>query len=441
MQYNHRPNNKMSKKSFKKGIVKGLKSSSLILLCYSAFSGAQAQNAPTEKTVSIMKAPAQTTSKQVQKENVLKSIQLPAIKSITIDYRGDRTAENFPIYIESLKQFARQNGISEQTLTRAFDQVYFLERVVKADKNQPEKTITFDQYMKYVVSNTRIQTARQKYKEYRVQLQKASELTQVPANYIVALWGIESGFGVNQGKEDIISAVSTLAFDGRREAFFARELLASLHILQEGHIEKNQFKGSWAGAMGQNQFMPSSYLAFGLDGDNDGIIDIWNNPADIFASTGNYLKTVGWNKSERWGNKVIVPKNLNPALVGLDKAQAKPVSEWLKLGIKWQNKEISHLKQSTKAWLVFADKDDPNTAYLVSNNFQAIMHWNKSLYFAISVGTLADAIVAPTEPTQKPAQAKPVTNSAQKQIPAQSASKTIQTKAIQTKINQPEAGL
>lgn len=330
-------------------------------------------------------------------KNAINKVQLPAIKAIQIDYQGNRNPEDFPLYVESLKQFARQNGISEATIAKAFSNVYFLERVVKEDKNQPEKKITFNQYLKLVVSEAKIKTAKEKYAEYKTQLAKASALTHVSANYIVALWGIESGFGKNQGKEDIISAVSTLAFDGRREAFFSRELLASLHILQEGQIEKMQFKGSWAGAMGQNQFMPSSYIAFGLDGDNDGIIDIWNNPADIFASTGNYLSTVGWNENERWGNKVSVPKNMNAQLVGLDKNQAKTVEQWLKLGVQWQDSQNPHLKSTTKAWLIYAEKDDPSSAYLVSNNFQAIMHWNRSLYFAVSVGTLADAIVAPTK--------------------------------------------
>lgn len=366
-----------------KKLIKVLKLTSLILFSQGVFSVEAAQSAQA-KNVKIQK----TT------QNTIKSVKLPAIKDISIDYSGERTAENFPAYIEALKQFAKENGISDETIAKAFDNVYFLDKVVKADKNQPEKKITFAQYIKYVVSDSRIITAKQKYKEYRAQLKKASELTQVPMNYIVALWGVETGFGVNQGKEDIISSVSTLAFDGRRESFFARELLASLHILQEGHIEKEKFKGSWAGAMGQNQFMPSSYIAFGLDGDNDGIIDIWNNPADIFASTGNYLSTVGWNKSERWGSKVTVPATLNVALVGLDKSQVKTVSQWMKLGIKWQDKKAPHLKLTTKAWLVFADKEDPSTAYLVTNNFQTIMHWNHSLYFSISVGTLADAIVA-----------------------------------------------
>lgn len=349
----------------------------------------------------------------IQKEQSITNIQLPATSTIVIDYSGERTAEQFPVYIESLKEFARQNGISDQTINVAFSQVYFLERVIKADKNQPEVKITFAQYLKNVVSPAKIKTAKEKYQQYKTQLQKASKLTHVPANYIVALWGIESGFGRNQGKEDIISALSTLSFEGRREAFFARELLAGLHILQEGHIEKSKFKGSWAGAMGQNQFMPSSYIAFGLDGDNDGIIDIWNNQADIFASTGNYLSTVGWNESEGWGNKVTVPKELPASLVGLDDAQAKTVLKWQDLGIKWQDKNQAHLKSTTKAWLIYAEKEDPTTAYLVSNNFRTIMHWNRSLYFAVSVGTLADAIVAPVK-NDNQAQTQTTTKNTQK---------------------------
>jgi len=202
---------------------------------------------------------------------------------------------------------------------------------------------------------------------------------------------VESGYGKYQGKEDIISALSTLAFDGRREQFFLKELMAALRILENGHIKKTEFKGSWAGAMGQNQFMPSSYLAYGLDGDGDGKVDIWTNMSDIFASTGNYLATIGWKEKESWGFKVNLPENLELNLVGLDNDKVKPVADWLKLGIKQSDNKMI-IDTQTKAWLIIPDEGS-REGYLVFNNFKTLMHWNRSYHFAISVGMLADSLV------------------------------------------------
>lgn len=309
----------------------------------------------------------------------------------TITFDKPREERYFGDYVGLLKNYAKSQGINSQTINVAFDKVYYIEHVVNADKNQPEKKSSINDYLSRTVSQERIKLAKQKFIKYHSQLSEATLLTHVPQNYILALWGVESGYGKYQGKEDIISALSTLAFDGRREQFFLKELMAALRILENGHIKKTEFKGSWAGAMGQNQFMPSSYLAYGLDGDGDGKIDIWTNMSDIFASTGNYLATIGWKEKESWGFKVNLPENLELNLVGLDNDKVKPVADWLKLGIKQSDNKMI-IDTQTKAWLIIPDEGN-REGYLVFNNFKTLMHWNRSYHFAISVGMLADSLV------------------------------------------------
>lgn len=312
--------------------------------------------------------------------------------SAVFSFDKSRDVDNFSDYIKALKHYAKERGFDDNTIELAFKDVYHIERVVQADKNQPEKKTTIDEYLAKVLAPQKVKLAKEKYLQFYQQISQATLLTKVPQAYILALWGVESSYGKYQGKEDIISALSTLAFDGRREQFFVKELIAALTILQNGHIEKAQFKGSWAGAMGQNQFMPSSYLTYGLDGDGDGIIDIWDNMPDIFASTGNYLATVGWDASQSWGNKIKLPHGFDTQLAGLDNDKARTVSEWQKLGVTFVgDKAKPHL--DNMSWVVIPDVDS-GEGYLVSNNFRTLMHWNRSYHFAISVGMLADSLLA-----------------------------------------------
>ena len=206
---------------------------------------------------------------------------------------------------------------------------------------------------------------------------------------------MESSFGRYQGNFDVLSVLATLAFEGRRESLFAPEFIKALKIIDRGHIEREKMKGSWAGAMGQTQFMPSSYLSYAKDGDGDGIADIWTNYYDAFASIANYLATVGWNDKLPWGVEVQLSTWIDPSLSGTEKYKAKSVSDWLKRGVVVPQDNFSQQVlvqlQSAPVWLVL-----PNglagRAFLVSQNFKTIMDWNKSYYFAISIGKFADAI-------------------------------------------------
>ncbi|MCU5775787.1 lytic murein transglycosylase [Erwiniaceae bacterium BAC15a-03b] len=307
----------------------------------------------------------------------------------TLAEQGRNPAE-FPAYVDKLKAQARAQGINQSTLDSAFANVHFVDRVIKSDRNQLEKKVTLDDYLARTITAAKITQARENAQRYHSQLASVSQRYGVPAQYIVALWAMESNFGNIQGREDVISALATLAFEGRREALFTKELIAALNIVQQGHISAAEMKGSWAGAMGQNQFMPSSYLRYGADADGDGKIDIWNNIDDVFASTANYLAKEGWRDGEGWGREVVLPVDFVKEQAGLKDTQAKSVGEWQKLGIRMTN-SVALPDNAQRAWIILPD-DMEGRAFMVYDNFRTIMHWNRSYYFAVSIGKMADAI-------------------------------------------------
>lgn len=301
-----------------------------------------------------------------------------------------RTSAQFPAYVEALKLKAAQLGYQQETIDFAFSEAHFIERVIKSDRNQPEKKITLDVYLPRIVTNGRLNQGAKLYQENQDTLEEISKKYGVPANYIVALWGLESGFGKVQGKEDVVSALATLAFEGRREELFARQLMAALEIIEEGHIPQGQrLKGSWAGAMGQTQFMPSSFLTYAADGNGDGKIDIWNTQEDAFASAANYLATEGWKSGLPWGEQVTLSVDFNQQLEGIKTEQKKTVAQWKALGV--QLPVNSQLNDAMPVWLIIPD-DDLHRSYLVTQNFRTIMHWNSSYFFALSIVTMADGV-------------------------------------------------
>lgn len=320
----------------------------------------------------------------------------------TLAEQGRDPAE-FPGYVETLKTQARQQGISQQTIDSAFANVHFIDRVINSDRNQLEKKITLDDYLTRVLPQSKIDEARIKYQENLPALTRASNRYGVQPQYIVALWAMESRFGKIQGKEDVFSALATLAFEGRREAFFTKELMAALKIVDSGHATSEMMKGSWAGAMGQSQFMPSSYLNYGADGNGDGKIDIWKDTDDVFASTANYLSTEGWKNGQGWGMEVKLPAGFDASKVGLKNNQMRSASYWQQQGITAAD-GTSLTSTVTRAWIITPD-DLQGRAFLVYDNFRTIMHWNRSTYFALSIGMMADAIVA--EQTQVAAPTQP----------------------------------
>jgi len=326
----------------------------------------------------------------------------------TLAEQGRDPAE-FPAYVETLKTQARQQGISQQTIDSAFANVHFIDRVINSDRNQLEKKITLDDYLTRVLPAAKIAQARIQYQDNLPALTQASDRYGVQPQYIVALWAMESNFGKIQGKEDVFSALATLAFEGRREAFFTKELMAALKIVDSGHATSEMMKGSWAGAMGQSQFMPSSYLNYGADGNGDGKIDIWKNTDDVFASTANYLSTEGWKKGQGWGQEVKLPAGFDASKTGLKNNQMHTASYWRQQGVTLADGSALN-STATRAWVITPD-DLQGRAFLVYDNFRTIMHWNRSTYFALSIGMMADAIMA--EPAPVAASTAPAVDSPQ----------------------------
>ncbi|KJY85207.1 lytic transglycosylase [Vibrio galatheae] len=318
---------------------------------------------------------------------------LSVVLGITLATSSYANEVAFEQYIEGLKQEARTRGISEQVINQAFENVTHKPRAVTADKNQPEKKLTLDEYIPRAVPDWKVNQAKSLYEKHYQELSRIGEKYGVQPRFIVALWGVESNFGKFTGNYSVIDALSTLAFDGRREAFFRSEAMAALQILQEGHISVEDFKGSWAGAMGQCQFMPSSFLSFAADGSGDGKKDIWNTEADVFASAANYLSQSGWNDKFTWGRQVKLPKGFDTSIQGRDEAKAKYLQDWSQMGItRYDGRPLPKLDNDIKAWLIAPD-DANGRVYLVYNNYNVLMKWNRSYYFALAVSHLADKIV------------------------------------------------
>ena len=296
---------------------------------------------------------------------------------------------DFYAFLAGVRQDAIGRGIRPSTVDLAFRNVEFLPHVIELDRKQPERTMTFTQYIAKVVTPQRKEDARRQLAENRALLDAIWRRYGVEPSVVVALWGLESDFGRLPGNIPTISALATLTYDGRRGAYFRSELMAALRILDRGDIRVEEMTGSWAGAMGGPQFMPSSYLEYAVDWDGDGRRDIWNSRGDVLASTANYIRGLGWRGGQSWGQDVLVPNGFNPGYAGL-KAQ-RPTGEWSRLGVRAVDAGPLPSHESEAALVMPEGANGP--ALLVYANFRAIMKWNPSTYFAVSVGYLADSMV------------------------------------------------
>ncbi|WP_241967970.1 lytic murein transglycosylase [Pseudidiomarina marina] len=304
----------------------------------------------------------------------------------------EKGEEGFATYVEQLKQEALADGYSQQTLETAFANVQFYQRSVKADRNQPEFKLTLDTYLPRAVPEWKAKKAVEMYEQHRDLLEKIGAEYGVQPRFIVALWGIETNFGAFTGGMDVISALTTMAYEGRREEFFKKELWHALTIVEEGHIPIEQMKGSWAGAMGQAQFMPSSFMSYAVDYDGDGRKDIWGSQGDVFASAANYLKSVGWRDDVTWGRQVQLPEEFDTELASLK--VKKSLSEWQELGVRRYDGGDLPKRDDIEASVVIPD-DKQGRVFLAYNNYDALMRWNRSHYFVAAVGYLSDRIRFP----------------------------------------------
>ncbi len=295
----------------------------------------------------------------------------------------------FAIWTSELQLEAATKGISEATFNSAFSGISLLPRVIELDRNQPEFTLTFEQYLQRVAPASRVKKGRRLLAENRALLARIKERFNVPPRVIVALWGIETDFGRIQGGFNIVEALATLAFDGRRSTYFRTELFHALQILEEGHITAPDFKGSWAGAMGQCQFMPSSFINHAIDFNNDGRRNIWQTREDVFASAANYLAKSGWNGTYIWGRPVTLPDDFTESLSGT--RIRKSLLDWQALGVRKADGSSLPSAPGLMASVVLPD-GLPGPAFLVYDNYEVILKWNRSTFFATTVGILSDRI-------------------------------------------------
>ncbi|MBL7217678.1 MAG: lytic murein transglycosylase [Desulfobacteraceae bacterium] len=308
---------------------------------------------------------------------------------VTGDYSHGAKKLSFQAWLADIRKEALANGVSEETLNHALKDLRPIPLVVKRDRSQPEFKLTLDEYLKRVVTEKRIRKGRKKLRENRGLLTRISKKYGVEPEFIIALWGIETSYGERTGGFPVLAAVATLAYDGRRSRYFRREFLNALKIIDDGHISAENMNGSWAGAMGQVQFMPSSFQSYAVDYDGDGRIDIWNNVGDALASAANYLARSGWKEGQGWGQEIQLPEGFNKKLIS--SRIRKSLSEWQRIGIL--AKEFPQ-NSNLQASIVQPDGEG-GRAFLAYPNYRVILKWNRSNFFAVAVGTLADRIGAP----------------------------------------------
>lgn len=295
---------------------------------------------------------------------------------------------DFQSWLQALRQDALTQGIRAETLDRTLTGLEPIPRVLEYDRRQPEHAVTFEDYLKRTVTAQRVAAARARLADNRALLDEIGRRYGVEPRFIVALWGIESDFGRAMGGFPIIPALATLAYDGRRSAFFRGELLNALKIVDRGDAAPDEMVGSWAGAMGQSQFMPSSYLAYAVDYDGEGRRDIWHRPADVFASIANYLAHLGWQRERGWGREIRLPPGFDRGLIGLD--TKRNAAQWRELGLR--RADGGELPPTEGLWSIVEPGGAEGPAYLISDNYRAVLKWNASYYFATAVGYLADRI-------------------------------------------------
>jgi membrane-bound lytic murein transglycosylase B len=298
-------------------------------------------------------------------------VSILAICILTVPCLTFGESEDFDVWISGLREEARTMGISEKTLDAALRGIRPIQKVIDLDRNQPEFKKDFRDYLDARVSEKRIRQGKKLLLEHGELLEK-----------------LESNYGRNQGNFPVIASLVTLAHDERRSDFFRAQLLNALMIIDEGHIGASDMLGSWAGAMGQIQFMPSTFVRHATDGNNDGRKDIWQSYPDIFESAAHYLAEAGWERGYTWGREVLIPEGFEFSLAGLE--TGKLLSEWQEMGVRRTNGD-NLPDADIKAYLVLpAGNGGPS--FLVYENYKAILKWNRSHLYAIAVGHLADRL-------------------------------------------------
>jgi membrane-bound lytic murein transglycosylase B len=302
--------------------------------------------------------------------------------------------EKFDEWLVGFKSRAISQGISKETVENSLKNVKFLERIVALDRKQPEFFEKTYEYLDKRVDEKKIQTAKNLLNENLDLFEKVSNKFKVDKEVLAALWGIETNFGVNKGKVDIISALSTLSFDNRRPEYFEKELIILLKLIDNKTLKYESLYGSWAGAIGNFQFMPSTIQKYAVNFDSSPDIDLINSFQDSLASAANYLHTIGWAQKETWGFELKNNQSFDKKLINTDSRNLQnkiSILNLKSLGFKNKNNSEIIISETKEGWIIRPDGDD-GPIYIVFDNFLKLLEWNRSLRFAITVGTLSDKI-------------------------------------------------
>jgi membrane-bound lytic murein transglycosylase B len=304
----------------------------------------------------------------------------------------------FDEWLAGVRAEAAERGIRTEVIDQALGNVERVEQVIERDRTQAEFLLDLSAYLKRRLTKQTVRTAQQMYTKHRTLLQRVADQYGVSPRLLVSVWGIESNFGRFSGVRPTISTLATLAYDQRRSAFFRSELFSALEILNRGDIEADRLKGSWAGALGQPQFMPSSYLKYAQDFDEDGRRDIWSSQPDVFASVAYYLQQHGWTRGQAWGREIRIPAKLRDEASAIPRRETgcraerimtepQPLSAWRKLGFRALNGGPLP-SSSMEASLVQAG----TRSFLLYPNYSAILEYNCAHTYALSVALLADRL-------------------------------------------------
>ncbi len=371
-----------------------------VTCCMSLVACAQVSDKTTDQTATnnsnsavsekrIAAAPISTT------QTVSTSQTAPALTLLT--------QQDFSKCLVELTTKAKAAGVSSKTINNSLANAKLNMQVVQLDRKQPEFTTSFADYFNRRVTAQRVNEGRALLSKHHELLMRIEQQYGVPAPYLLAFWGLETNFGNYFGNIPVVDSLATLACDARRSAFFTTELINALRILDAGDISPNKMIGSWAGAMGNFQFMPSSFLQNAVDFDGDHKRDLWNSKPDALASAANFLRNLGWRADQRWGREVKLPRDFPFLEAGLKNTKA--TNEWRKLGVMRADNAALPTTEFTASLLVPAGHQGP--AFLVYDNFNVIMRWNRSEFYAIAVGQLADQIAGGGKLLQPPPEDAP----------------------------------
>jgi len=296
--------------------------------------------------------------------------------------------QSFEAFLDGVRAEARRTGISNTTIQRALSGIRPSERVLELDRRQPEFTQTWEQYRDARLSQQRIDGGRRAFADHRATLEGVQARFRVSPRVVIAIWGLETNYGGFTGNFNIVESLATLAWDGRRSAYFRAELMAALRILDGGHVTPERMRGSWAGAMGHPQFMPSNFDRLAVDMDGDGRRDIWGSIPDALGSIGNYLARSGWREEELWGREVVLPSGFDTEQARRD--NTRPLRDWVRMGVR--RPDGQPLPGLDLEAAIILPGGPGGQAFAVYPNFNVIRRYNPSNFYALVVGMLSDRV-------------------------------------------------